>query len=59
MTAPLLADELSAPPGFAITALIAVGYPEGPSPAPRRKSLEQIAEFDDHSASDPDRQIKT
>lgn len=53
MTAPLLAGDLTAilnvPPGFAITGLIAVGYPAGSSPPPRRKSLEHIAEFDQHS----------
>lgn len=50
MTAPLLADNLAellqVPPGFAITGLIALGYPDGATPAPRRKSLEHIAEFD-------------
>ena len=50
MTAPLLADNLSAllqvPPGFDITALIAVGYPDESPPAPRRKPLAHIAEFD-------------
>ena len=49
MTAPLLADQLAAclqvPPGFAITSLIAVGHPEAPPNPPRRKSLEQIADF--------------
>lgn len=50
MTAPLLADHLAGtlrvPPGFAITSLIAVGHPEGISPPPRRKTLEQIVEFE-------------
>jgi len=49
MTAPLLAADLSeklqVPPGFGITALVAVGYPDGIPQAPRRKSLEHIAEF--------------
>jgi nitroreductase len=57
MTAPLLADNLAETlqvlPGFAITSLIAVGHPEGSFPPPRRKSLEQIAEFDDPPASHP------
>ncbi|MEI6674616.1 MAG: nitroreductase family protein [Verrucomicrobiota bacterium] len=49
MTAPLLADNLSellqVPPGFAITGLIALGYPDGTPLTPRRKSLDHIAEF--------------
>ena len=53
MTAPLLADDLTyilrVPPGFAITGLIAVGYPDGIPQAPRRKSPGHIAEFDPHS----------
>ncbi len=50
MSAPLLADDLAktlqVPPGFAITSLIAVGHPDGIPQPPRRKTLEQIAEFD-------------
>jgi nitroreductase len=53
MSAPLLADNLAEtlqlPPGFAITSLIAVGHPDGISQPPRRKTLEQIAEFDLYS----------
>ncbi len=49
MTAPLLADDLTellnVPPGFGVTGLIAVGYPDAPPQAPRRKSLEHIADF--------------
>ena len=54
MTAPLLADDLAeqlrVPPGFAVTGLIALGYPDGTAPAPRRKPLEHIAEFDNSFA---------
>jgi nitroreductase len=50
MSAPLLADTITeilrVPPGFAITSLIAVGHPDGIPQPPRRKTLEQIAEFD-------------
>lgn len=50
MSAPLLADNiaelLQVPPGFAITSLIAVGHPAGIPQPPRRKTLEQISEFD-------------
>ena len=53
MTAPLLADDLTSmlrvPPGFAITALIAVGHPDGIPQTPRRKSPGHIAEFNPHS----------
>jgi nitroreductase len=38
-------EILKLPPGFAITLLVAVGYPaETPAP-PLRKSIEKIAEF--------------
>jgi len=54
MTAPLLADGLTdmlqVPPGFAITALIAVGYPDEVPPTPRRKTLDHIAEFGNHQS---------
>ncbi|MEI6176421.1 MAG: nitroreductase family protein [Verrucomicrobiota bacterium] len=50
MSAPLLADNIAevlhAPPGCAITSLIAVGHPDGIPQPPRRKTLEQIAEFE-------------
>lgn len=50
MTAPLVAPEaiaahLNLPPGFECTCLVAVGHPGESPAAPRRKTLEQIAEF--------------
>jgi nitroreductase len=50
MTAPLIAHdllirELRPPPGHELTCLIALGYPEEAPAPPRRKSIEQIAEF--------------
>ena len=61
MTAPLIAQEavlaaLDLPAGFDVTCFVAVGYPaESPEP-PRRKSLEQIAEFrnDRHASGSHD-----
>jgi nitroreductase len=57
MTAPLVAQgtvaaALDLPGGFDVTCFVAMGYPrEAPEP-PRRKSLEQIAEFrNDRQAS--------
>ncbi len=50
LTAPLvtpaaITTAVALPPGFALTCLVAVGYPaEAPEP-PRRKALEQIVEF--------------
>jgi nitroreductase len=53
MTAPLLAENLTSilhvPPGFALTALIAVGHPDGIPQTPRRKIPGHIAEFNPHS----------
>ena len=50
LTAPLLVEPalktaLDIPPGHDINSLIAVGYPTEAPPAPRRKSLAQIAEY--------------
>lgn len=50
LTAPLLArDRLAGvvqlPPGFDLTCFIALGHPDESPDAPRRKSLELIAEF--------------
>jgi coenzyme F420-0:L-glutamate ligase/coenzyme F420-1:gamma-L-glutamate ligase len=50
MTAPLIAQEaviaaLDLPAGFDVTCFVAVGHPAECPEAPRRKSLEQIAEF--------------
>lgn len=50
LTAPLAAQPainaaLSLPAGYDITCLVAVGYPGESPPPPRRKSLEQIVEF--------------
>jgi len=50
MTAPLVVPEavaahLDVPPGFECTCFVAVGHPGESPAAPRRKSLEQIAEF--------------
>jgi coenzyme F420-0:L-glutamate ligase / coenzyme F420-1:gamma-L-glutamate ligase len=52
LTAPLLAENaaeaLGQPVGYELTAFIALGYPaEAPEP-PRRKNLENIAEFRNH-----------
>jgi F420 biosynthesis protein FbiB-like protein len=57
LTAPLLAqDELSGalpvPVGFDPTCFIALGHPDESPPAPRRKSLELIAEFRDPPCTD-------
>jgi nitroreductase len=58
LTAPLVAQPainatLSLPAGYDITCFVAVGYPGESPPAPRRKSLEQIVEFnhDPHKTS--------
>ena len=50
LTGPLLAQEALAdalvlPAGHELTCLVAVGHPAECPPAPRRKSIEQIAEF--------------
>ncbi len=50
LTGPLLVLEalteaLDLPPGFVVTCFVAVGNPAESPEAPRRKSLEQIAEF--------------
>ena len=52
LTAPLLAQDrlstaLPLPTGFDLTCFIALGHPDESPPAPRRKSLELIAEFRD------------
>ena len=57
LTAPLLAhDKLSTalplPTGFDLTCFIALGYPDESPAAPRRKSLELIAEFRDPPCTD-------
>jgi len=51
LTGPLLAPAplaaaLTVPAGFDLTCLVAIGYPAEEPAAPRRKSVEQIAEFD-------------
>jgi nitroreductase len=55
LTAPLIAQdaincELSPPAGYAITGLIALGYADEDPLPPRRKSIEQIAEFTEDAA---------
>ena len=50
LTAPLIAHnainrQLSSPAGYAITCLIALGYPDEAPLPPRRKSIEQIVQF--------------
>jgi nitroreductase len=50
LTAPLIAREvvahtLNLPRGYEITCLVALGYPDETPAQPRRKSVEQIAEF--------------
>ncbi|SPE59141.1 putative Nitroreductase family protein [Verrucomicrobia bacterium] len=50
MTAPLIVGglivrELEPPPGYELTCLVALGYADERPPGPRRKSIEQIAEF--------------
>jgi nitroreductase len=56
LTAPLLASDhlrvrLPWPEGYDPTCLIAVGHPDESPPAPRRKSLELMAEFRDNPGS--------
>jgi nitroreductase len=41
----VLADALILPPGHHVTCLVAVGHPAESPPPPRRKTIEQIAEF--------------
>lgn len=53
LTAPLLvreviAREVALPPGHQLTCLLALGHPAEEPPQPRRKSIEQIAEFMEH-----------
>jgi coenzyme F420-0:L-glutamate ligase / coenzyme F420-1:gamma-L-glutamate ligase len=53
LTAPLVAqpavgNALTLPAGYGITCFVAVGYPGESPAAPRRKSLEQIVEFNHH-----------
>lgn len=59
LTGPLLVPEaiatLDLPPGFDVTCFIALGYPAESPAAPRRKELEQIVEFRNHSGV-PDNQ---
>ncbi len=50
LTAPLIvpelvSGELNLPAGYDVTCFVALGYPAETPPAPRRKSVEQIAEF--------------
>jgi len=50
MTAPLIVcnltlHELKPPPGHELTCLVALGYPDEKPLQPRRKNVEQIAEF--------------
>jgi coenzyme F420-0:L-glutamate ligase/coenzyme F420-1:gamma-L-glutamate ligase len=50
LTGPLLVPEavtraLALPPGHDLTCLVAVGHPAESPPPPRRKTIEQIAEF--------------
>jgi nitroreductase len=50
MTAPLLAGSIweqveNLPAGFCPTCIVTVGYPAQTPPAPRRKPVDQIAEF--------------
>jgi F420 biosynthesis protein FbiB-like protein len=59
LTAPLLAQDnltgaLPLPAGFGLTCFIALGYPDESPAAPRRKSLELIAEFSDPPLSSTD-----
>jgi nitroreductase len=54
LTGPLLVPEavtrtLPLPPGYDLTCLVAVGYPAESPPPPRRKTIEQIAEFRNNS----------
>jgi coenzyme F420-0:L-glutamate ligase / coenzyme F420-1:gamma-L-glutamate ligase len=54
LTAPMAAQPalnaaLTLPAGYDITCFVAVGYPNESPPAPRRKSLEQIVEFNHDS----------
>ncbi len=53
LTAPLivgdlLSRELKLPPGHELTCLVALGYADGKPAEPRRKNIEQIAEFREH-----------
>jgi nitroreductase len=50
LTAPLIvrdtvARQLAVPPGSELTCLVALGHPAEQPEAPRRKNIEQIAEF--------------
>jgi len=59
LTAPLLVEDalaplLGVPAGFDVTCLVALGYPDESPAAPRRKSLELIAEFSDPPLSSTD-----
>ena len=50
MTAPLFAGDVwrelaDLPVGFEPTCVIALGYPDGPTETPRRKSLEHVVEY--------------
>ena len=54
LTGPLLVPEaltrtLALPPGYDLACLVAVGYPAESPPPPRRKTIEQIAEFRNNS----------
>lgn len=57
LTGPLLVPDalargLALPAGFEVNCLIALGHPDESPPAPRRKTLEQIAEFRQGSPAD-------
>jgi nitroreductase len=55
LTAPMIvreivARELNPSPGYELTCLVALGYPAEQPAVPRRKSIEQIAEFRNNPA---------
>ncbi len=59
LTAPLIvyqavAGDLKLPAGYEVTCLVALGYPDENPPQPRRKSVEQITEFNEDAQANND-----